>query len=1013
MLCLMICFGVYASAAEIVDNGTCGAEGDNVTWVLYDDGEIVISGEGEMMDYAVYYSGSNPSLHVEVAPYSQASLDENGDVISDFRIKKVTIKDGVTYIGEHAFTYMAALEEIIIPESVTNIGSYAFSDCNNLSSIDIPDSVIRLGDQSFYNCRKLNSVILSKGLQVIEYGVFLNCYSLHNIEFPNSLKTIGQSAFENCYNLTNISVPESVENLGWEAFIGCDNLIYAEVKNEDCFFDNNVFEEFVYIYGKVGSTAEEYAKKYKCNFRTNCTHTNTENYKAITMTCTTDGYTEGVYCKDCERWKSGRRLLKARHIYGDDVFCDVCNYEYIKPSQLKTNEVLQIKFDATKYERQIFEFYPEITDTYHFKSISTVECPYYYYIYVYDANRENLIRNYYGPGYVLQAGEKYNIEVEAWVSDCWYGDLKTVETFNIEAHRHEWENWVNVIIPSCGVAGVNRRECLLCDDVEEQYLESLEHNFNGNVCSICSQTYCHIYDHIDNDENYYCDTCNEVIFEADLEIRLGEVINFTGNHYWGKIYVKFEAPNSNAYKFSIKDFPKDKISFDMNVYDKDMNHVTGSVFEETEGMLDKGGPYYIEIVYVMQEDWQIGDEISFNLEAQCLDLPYCRFIDDNSDWICDVCDGSMSICVDETCNPYVDFGEKVYIRFVPTKTGEYTLSSLYDWYSNMYLYDSALNEQVKKDGGKSPSITYEFEEGKEYYWAVGFDDSNTAGTLPVILTFNEKTTEDIFKNITVLYDSGTLFIHGTGDIPSVDSVNLYPWTPYADTATELVITGVTSIGSNAFSGFYRLKTIIFDGSDITVGSNAFNGCTDLSLIVSYANINFAINSITGNTRFVKYFHEASKSTNVSSIPFRFGELGAIIEGETTLTRQEFTSLIATLYYGFEGNFYTIKFSKLIAEDFNIYAYTSLEPFNGKPIREVENANVSIIIEVDTDCYWQVGVQEFCDGMAESGEDVEMEYKFAVVSEEEEKNFFQRLKETFATWLEAIKKAISIIFNVFK
>ena len=49
----VLCFavGVTASAQDrtIVDSGECGAQGDNVIWTLYDDGELVISGEGEKL----------------------------------------------------------------------------------------------------------------------------------------------------------------------------------------------------------------------------------------------------------------------------------------------------------------------------------------------------------------------------------------------------------------------------------------------------------------------------------------------------------------------------------------------------------------------------------------------------------------------------------------------------------------------------------------------------------------------------------------------------------------------------------------------------------------------------------------------------------------------------------------------------------------------------------------------------------------------------------------------------
>ena len=39
---------LFASAADIVESGECGAEGSNLTWTLDSEGTLTISGEGEM-----------------------------------------------------------------------------------------------------------------------------------------------------------------------------------------------------------------------------------------------------------------------------------------------------------------------------------------------------------------------------------------------------------------------------------------------------------------------------------------------------------------------------------------------------------------------------------------------------------------------------------------------------------------------------------------------------------------------------------------------------------------------------------------------------------------------------------------------------------------------------------------------------------------------------------------------------------------------------------------------------
>ncbi len=66
MLCVAVfCFSAFAVSASATEttaietertvtaSGTCGAEDDNLTWALYNDGELVISGTGNMEDYAI------------------------------------------------------------------------------------------------------------------------------------------------------------------------------------------------------------------------------------------------------------------------------------------------------------------------------------------------------------------------------------------------------------------------------------------------------------------------------------------------------------------------------------------------------------------------------------------------------------------------------------------------------------------------------------------------------------------------------------------------------------------------------------------------------------------------------------------------------------------------------------------------------------------------------------------------------------------------------------------------
>ena len=83
--------------------------GENVTFVLNDDGTLVISGSGEMWYYEDSFS----------VPWSR----------NREKITKVQIEDGVTNIGNYAFSGCSALTSVTIPNSVKSIGEEAFAYC--------------------------------------------------------------------------------------------------------------------------------------------------------------------------------------------------------------------------------------------------------------------------------------------------------------------------------------------------------------------------------------------------------------------------------------------------------------------------------------------------------------------------------------------------------------------------------------------------------------------------------------------------------------------------------------------------------------------------------------------------------------------------------------------------------------------------------------------------------------------------------------------------------------------
>ena len=171
---------------------------DNLTWTLTADGTMTISGKGAIKNY----SNNNPATQKK----------DN--------IKKVVIEDGVTSIGDSAFSDCRSLTDITIPGSVTSIGMSAFSDCSSLASITIPESVTSIGNYAFYNCTGLTSITIPKSVTSIGVGAFDSCTGLTGINIPEGVKSIGAFAFSECTNLTDITISNSVTSIGESAFSG-------------------------------------------------------------------------------------------------------------------------------------------------------------------------------------------------------------------------------------------------------------------------------------------------------------------------------------------------------------------------------------------------------------------------------------------------------------------------------------------------------------------------------------------------------------------------------------------------------------------------------------------------------------------------------------------------------------------------------------------------------------------------------------------------------------------------
>ena len=181
------------------ESGKCGK---TVTWTADPyTGKLTISGTGEM--YSFTYDGS---------PW----YDYRGFIYT------LEIENGVTSVGDNAFSECGNLRMAVLSDSVKSIGISAFYRCINMSILGLPERLNRIGEYAFMECENLKSIDIPKGIKKIETSSFLWA-GLKSVTIPEGVTEIGPSAFEDT-RITSLRLPDTVQKIDTYAFSGCEHL---------------------------------------------------------------------------------------------------------------------------------------------------------------------------------------------------------------------------------------------------------------------------------------------------------------------------------------------------------------------------------------------------------------------------------------------------------------------------------------------------------------------------------------------------------------------------------------------------------------------------------------------------------------------------------------------------------------------------------------------------------------------------------------------------------------------
>ena len=244
-------------------------------YAVKDDGTVAVA--------AVKYDGAEVPIPAELSGRKVTEVLQTVLYSGSDDVRTLVIPEGVTEIGEYAFSSCDNLQSVTLPATLESIGASAFSDCalisltipadttlgqrafsgNGLGYVTIGDGVT-VGDWAFAGIGG-NNVTIGDGVTVganafsdsevhvltlgegnsLGASAFSGCTSLTALDIPantsvgnwafsectglnsvtiNDGAVLNDRAFYGCTGLTNVFISAGVTEMGSMVFIGCTNL---------------------------------------------------------------------------------------------------------------------------------------------------------------------------------------------------------------------------------------------------------------------------------------------------------------------------------------------------------------------------------------------------------------------------------------------------------------------------------------------------------------------------------------------------------------------------------------------------------------------------------------------------------------------------------------------------------------------------------------------------------------------------------------------------------------------
>ena len=193
---------------DIIETGQCG---EDIYYVLYSNGKLLLRGTGAMYDYDSDNRSpfrDNETIRNLVVSSDITHLGEDA-FMDAVNLTAATLPNSLTSIADSAFMqsddrigFVHGLTNIVIPDKVTTIGGSVFWG-TAITSITIPESVTAIGKYLCRDCLNLTEAHINGTL--LGAFMFTGCESLKTLTISSKVKSIGECALTYCRSLESIS----------------------------------------------------------------------------------------------------------------------------------------------------------------------------------------------------------------------------------------------------------------------------------------------------------------------------------------------------------------------------------------------------------------------------------------------------------------------------------------------------------------------------------------------------------------------------------------------------------------------------------------------------------------------------------------------------------------------------------------------------------------------------------------------------------------------------------------